>query len=136
MLEISWWYKKCSWIRNQNIPKFYWKIYLRMPQMRSSFNKCKNSVFNLIAFQNLPLLYRALCTFEGFSTVEDAENPGGKRMWTSVNVLGLANGCLNGQVLKYNRIPNDGVKFYISKKEKTLGTCVIKTISQWNTELC
>lgn len=50
-----------------------------MPQMHSSFNKFKNSVFNLIVFQNLPLLYRALCTFEGFSTVEDAENPGGKR---------------------------------------------------------
>lgn len=55
--------------------------------------------------QHLPLPYRARCTFDGFSTLEAAEKPGGRRTWTNINVAGRASGCLNGPVLKYIRTP-------------------------------
>lgn len=57
-------------------------------------------------------------------------------MWTSVNVLGRAKGCLNGQVLKYNLTPDDGIKFSISNRKYRRGPCAIEAIPQRNTALC
>lgn len=59
---------------------------------------------------DLPLLYSALWTFAGFCTVDDAENPGGRRTWTRASRLGRITTCLwcgraKGVVLKYRRTP-------------------------------
>lgn len=53
----------------------------------------------------LPLLCSALWTFAGFCSVEDAENPGGRRTWTKASKLGRTAMCFwcggeKGVVLK------------------------------------
>ena len=48
-----------------------------------------------------------MCTFCGFCTLDVAENPGGKRTWTKLNMDGLPLLWPNGLVVKYKRTPEN-----------------------------